>query len=70
MSDQTKKPPKISSFEPVIIKDWVLCVSIEKETDGVCIIMLHRYEHTLRCAYVIGKEETAKFIENTIERSK
>lgn len=68
MSEQAKKPRKISSFEPVLIKDWVLWVSIEKETEGVCIIMFHRYDHTLRCGYVIGKEQTAKFIENTIER--
>ncbi len=58
---------KISSFEPVLIKNWILNLSIDRTTDGVCIIMIHRFDHTLRCGYVKGREEAAKFIEHIVD---
>lgn len=61
---------KIRSFEPVLIKDWILSVSVNALNEGVCIIMFHRYEHILRCTYVIGQDDAAKFIEHIIETYK
>lgn len=61
---------KIRSFQPVLIRDWVLNVSVNSLNDGVCIVMFHRYEHILRCAYVIGRENATIFVEHILETYK
>lgn len=70
MTNPNNKIFNIRSFEPVLIKDWILSVSVNPTNEGICIIMFHRYEHVLRCTYVIGQDEAAKFIEHIIETYK
>jgi hypothetical protein len=51
-------------------KDWILIVSLNENNDGIFIILFHRFDHVLRCHYVIGQEEAAAFIEHIIETYK
>jgi hypothetical protein len=60
----------IKSFEPVLIKSWVLSVSLDEAREGILIVLFHRFEHILRCSYVTTKEEAAAFIEHIIETYK
>lgn len=57
----------ITSFNPVVLSDWVLQVSRNNITKSICIVMFHRYEHTTRVGYASTKEDAATFISNIIE---
>lgn len=70
MTTPNNKIFQIKSFQPVLLYDWILNISINPATEGICIILFHRYEHTLRCAYVIGQDEATNFIEHIIETYK
>lgn len=62
-----KDPLKITSFNPAILLDWVLCVSVDNETQGILILLFHRFDHVLRCGYVVGQDAAINFIESIIE---
>jgi hypothetical protein len=70
MKKQNNIAINLKSFEPVILKDWILIVSLNENNDGIFIILFHRFDHVLRCHYVIGQEEAAAFIEHIIETYK
>lgn len=63
----TGKNLKITTFNPAVILDWILCVSINEDTQEVLILLFHRFDHVLKCGYVVGREAAINFIETTIE---
>jgi hypothetical protein len=70
MKKQNANFLSLKSFEPVLLKSWVLTISLNEANEGILIVLFHRYEHILRCSYVIGQEEAANFIEHIIETYK
>ena len=51
------------SFDPVVIDDWIINLSVHI---GFNVVMMHRYKHTCKCAYVPTMEDVNSFIKNTV----
>ena len=51
------------SYQPVFVNDWIVNLSVH---EGFNIIMIHRFEHTCKCAYVQTSTEANAFICKTV----
>lgn len=65
MNNKTKKD--FVSFNPVRVQDWIVNVSVNNITGGICVIMFHMYQHVARVRYVMTEEEATDFIVFTLQ---
>lgn len=65
MNNKTTKD--FVSFNPVRVQDWIVNVSVNNITGGICVIMFHMFKHVARVRYVMKEEEATDFIVFTLQ---
>ncbi len=55
------------SFNPVRVQDWIVNVSVNNATGGICVVMFHMFRHIARIRYVLNEEEATDFIVFTLQ---
>lgn len=65
MKNRTNR--KFLTYDPITLNDWIVKVSVIKEVMQICVVMVHRYDHTCTIRYFHSEEKLQEFFNGITE---
>ncbi len=64
---RNKTNRKFITYDSIVMNEWVVKVSVIKDVMQICVVMIHRYDHTCTVRYFHNEEDLQVFFNGILE---